>query len=485
MVRPIVDPTRPSQVGNSSPPPGGAVPSRRSKYSRRASLALWGGLACAVVFAILWGLADAYRRPKALENLAEEARLRIEAKGLPPLSIQLDTDFEGAQHFPVTKVAPTHFVIDVEAGARGNFFMFRLKGMGPAGATVRVDLKRGRGLQNWATLHPVYSYVRSLEDPAGFQTDPASGASDLPSSPSRGTIPDARRQKWQFIPNAAVKDGVFTFTHAFERDSAFVSMKYPLTPGLNAVMTQALSGSHSTQVHEIASTDRGRPLTVVQVGDGAPTKPCAVLYAREHGNEQDAGWVAWGALRYLRSNAPRARHIRERATFLVVPLFDPDGAAEGIYSDVYLSFAPGKDSTESLAFRRFFEEWKRAGGRVDVTLNLHNTESAESGHLFCPQMESEQQRLAAALRLHNEVLKSFAAPYRVERGARSRGDSIGRLGHVLAKEFGAAHVPYEANSQAPGRHLTLEETQRIGQLLVDAAAAYLIGGTGPVAARPG
>ncbi len=55
------------------------------------------------------------------------------------------------------------------------------------------------------------------------------------------------------------------------------------------------------------------------------------LDAREHASEQIGSWVVFGALKALLADTPEAARLRKNTTWLLLPIFDPDGVAAAEY----------------------------------------------------------------------------------------------------------------------------------------------------------
>src|ERR1700690_2906251 len=104
-------------------------------------------------------------------------------------------------------------------------------------------------------------------------------------------------------------------------------MRVPRTPSCNEHFLSQLALNPVARVAEIGRSQNGRPLLIAQIGIPGADKPCVLLYAQEHADEQDAGWVAQGALEYLAGSAPDAVLLRAHFTFLVIPTLDPDASA--------------------------------------------------------------------------------------------------------------------------------------------------------------
>jgi hypothetical protein len=124
----------------------------------------------------------------------------------------------------------------------------------------------------------------------------------------------------------------------------------------------------------------------------------------------------------------------------------------------------------------FFKSWHESGNRLDLVLNLHNVESAEGSHVFCPAIEPERRLVAEQFhsqlmhRLENDQFIVTAKPLDVR-------TTWFRLSGYLGLMYGPLPMAYEVNSQQRARHLSLEELRSIGASMVRTAAEFTDSGT--------
>ena len=200
-------------------------------------------------------------------------------------------------------------------------------------------------------------------------------------------------------------------------------------------------------------------------------KPTIIIYAREHGNEQDSSFAAEGAIRFLASDELDAVKARLSHCFLVIPLLDPDGAVSAKYNNVSETYLGGKPSSDSKLFATWFKRSVDDGKRLDLVLNLHNVRSAGFGHLFSPMMEPSSGRLSLCLAFHKLVTAELT-DFRVSERPTQTGYSSFRLGGWLQEFYAPLYVAYELNSQSPVRHLTIGELREVGASLVRASSKF-------------
>jgi hypothetical protein len=416
-------------------------------------------------------------------------------------SIRIVTGFEGSPAAKVRKVSSTHWVIEEKdpTWKRPHFFLFRVEGA--AGRTITFEIRDA--MLKWESLNPVYSYTRSLDDLATFTSEPVSSSGKKYDTRSSPKLPDTSGQSWRFIQDvkwqslalskwrlliegnwrALLKDKpvrreTLTFTQKFNND-AYVCMRYPYTPGYNQRYLDSLTKNPAVRVITVGTSKEGRPLRVVKIGDGGEAeekrKPCVLIYAREHPDEQDSSWVAQGAIEYLISDAVEASRLRQQFTFFVIPMLDPDGAAIAVYQhDVADSFRAGSETPESVAYSAYFKGWVDKGNPLQLALNLHNLESSEGVHLSPFLIKQKKEHRQDYMVFFNQFVQPLMQAEGFRTGWKEASGSLAsRLASWLQQSYGVLGLLLEANAQEPTRHLTIAELHQIGQFLVLGSAHYL------------
>jgi len=383
--------------------------------------------------------------------------------------IEISSDVVCAVPLAVEAVSPTHFKLRFNREGFNNYFLFKVSGA--AGKLVRFDFEQTestRRERKWWSLNPVYSYVTDLDDPASFVSEP-------PPAPARPVLawngpllPDTRGQKWHYVPDVWEENGHLCWVMRFEEDHAYVAMRPPYTPGYNERFLKQVAQSPHARVLTIGESKGGRPLRAVEIagppGEGDSVKPCLLIYAREHSSEHDSSWVSAGAAEYAAS--PEGVELRKHLVLVVVPLLDPDAAITGIYESITRTFDTQRASRESNTYARWVQHRAALDKRFDIVLNLHNVESGESGHVYCPAFADpwgrDQLGVALVRHLLHELSSAYDTPWRAPAARASRT----RLADWLGVYFGSLSIPLEVNSQAPTRHLTGLELRSIGCRLV-------------------
>lgn len=179
-----------------------------------------------------------------------------------------------------------------------------------------------------------------------------------------------------------------------QQDSVWLATQamYPHSRLLSLV--EELKRSSYARVEVIGKSVQDRDLFLITVTDFTKEdagKKTIWLQARQHAWEAGTSYVAEGALRFAVSDTPDARALRENNVCIFTPMVAVDGCAIGLPRFNVNGFDPNRHWDEvNLRDKRFLElmpevwYFKKAilshvarGGRIDLMLNMHNTETGE------------------------------------------------------------------------------------------------------------
>jgi hypothetical protein len=184
------------------------------------------------------------------------------------------------------------------------------------------------------------------------------------------------------------------------QDAIWIAHVPPYTHSRLLKLLWEIRKSSCTRVEVIGKTVLGRDLHLVTVTNFEQPdagKKAIWLQARQHAWEAGTSFVMEGALRFIVSDDPIARKLRNEFVFKFTPMMDPDGCATG---KVRFN-ANGYDVNRhwnTMDFRdreqlRLMPEiwhvkkailgWLDSGHPIDLMINLHNTESTEFLDTHC------------------------------------------------------------------------------------------------------
>eukprot|EP00931_Biecheleriopsis_adriatica_P054913 TRINITY_DN32366_c0_g1_i1.p1 TRINITY_DN32366_c0_g1~~TRINITY_DN32366_c0_g1_i1.p1 ORF type:complete len:1335 (+),score=285.54 TRINITY_DN32366_c0_g1_i1:164-4168(+) len=140
----------------------------------------------------------------------------------------------------------------------------------------------------------------------------------------------------------------FNYTFEFDDDTVFFAYHYPYTysylqhfldslaahPYAGKLFSRSVLcttiGGLPCDALEVNSSNEADGLTGQEHGDVRRRK-FAVVTSRVHPGESNASWMMHGFIQFLLSPAAEAKALRQAATWLIVPMLNPDGVVNGSY----------------------------------------------------------------------------------------------------------------------------------------------------------
>ncbi|HKQ36683.1 MAG TPA: M14-type cytosolic carboxypeptidase [Verrucomicrobiae bacterium] len=201
-------------------------------------------------------------------------------------------------------------------------------------------------------------------------------------------------ERWEHFPAMTWDDERKEATLQFqgEHDTIWIAHVPPYTHARLLRLLEELDRLPTVRVEVIGKTVQKRDLHLVTVANfEKPGKRTVWLQARQHAWETGTSYVMEGALRFITSDDPQARVLREKVVFKFTPMMDPDGCANGKVRFNANGYDVNRHWDEVDLWRKEFlqrmpEIWyvKKAvlacmdsERKIDLMLNLHNTETAE------------------------------------------------------------------------------------------------------------
>ncbi len=178
-----------------------------------------------------------------------------------------------------------------------------------------------------------------------------------------------------------------------ERDTVWLAHIPPYPHSKLLRLLGELDRSPHARSEVIGRTALGRDLHLVTVTNFErpdDAKKVVWLQARQHAWEAGTSFVMEGALRFVTSDDPQARALRDKVIFKFTPMLDPDGCALGKVRFNAHGWDVNRhwdevDLRDPRWLRLMPEIWyakkailaAHASQPVDLMVNLHNTETAE------------------------------------------------------------------------------------------------------------
>jgi hypothetical protein len=203
-------------------------------------------------------------------------------------------------------------------------------------------------------------------------------------------------EKWKHFPamqwDNQKKEAILQFRP--EQDRIWIAHIAPYTHARLLRLLAELDRSSSSRIEVIGKTVQQRDLHLVTVTNFEKPdaeKKTVWLQARQHAWESGTSYVMEGALRFITSDDPRARELRDKVVFKFTPMMDPDGCASGKVRFNAHGYDVNRhwdevDLRRKELLERMPEIWyvKKAvfgyldsGRKIGLMLNMHNEESGE------------------------------------------------------------------------------------------------------------
>lgn len=203
-------------------------------------------------------------------------------------------------------------------------------------------------------------------------------------------------ERWEHFENMEWDDTKKEATLKFrpEGDTIWIAHVPPYTHTRLVRLLEELNRLPWVRVEVIGRTVQGRDLhlaTVTNFEQPDRGKKVVWLQARQHAWETGTSFVMEGALRFVTSENPAARRLRDQVIFKFTPMMDPDGAVAGkvrfnahgydvnrhwdtvdLRRKEFLSLMP-----EIWYVKKAILAWVDSGSGIDLMINLHNTETSE------------------------------------------------------------------------------------------------------------
>jgi hypothetical protein len=378
------------------------------------------------------------------------------------------TDFDGGSLEKVDRLSDTHFRLSVkgetdQAGRnrQASWYYFRVDNAG-----------RSELLLDVVGLPGEYNY-----------------------KPNQGAITDKTpplisydRKIWKHITAVEYepKEPRLRLKVVPEQSTFWVAHTPPYTLVELADLQKQIRGHRDAREDIVGKTLGGRDVYVWSIRKGSPSKTVWLMF-RQHSWESGSSWVGDGAVRALISNDPKFRKLREQIHWKIFPMADPDGVTRGGVRfngkgyDLNRNWDVVDEAAmpEITAQRRAIEQWLKSGGKIDLFLSLHNTETSE--YLEGPPDEANESVQSLAQRffkaLGNQTTFHPSRPLFFASRTTTQGMK-GRMTVIqgLHRDFGVPGFLMEqriAFNEKLSRLPTIDDRLKFGGELIQAIAVAL------------
>ncbi|MFH2059868.1 MAG: M14-type cytosolic carboxypeptidase [Pseudomonadota bacterium] len=371
------------------------------------------------------------------------------------------TDIEGGNIHNVQMVKNNHFSMEIKPEIPSiykipnhHFYWFYFKAEGLENKTVRFDITNCRWMRtHWRNYKPVFS------------------ASENPDS--------LTQTKWEKINNTSLWWKTFSFQHKFKNDTAWIALRYPYNYSRLKNLVSKNENTEFLDIEDLGFTRMGNSIYLLMITDKRipnTQKKAILIYAREHGVEQDGSWVAEGMIDFLLSSHPQAVFLRKICVFLIIPIIAPDAIIHGRTTDPNTGSFPGvefsyesMESVEAGMVYRRVEKLVNQGTPLDICISLHNPHGTEPNIYSYFRTCASKSLLKKCHRFHDLVLKNAKEYTHWKIFIQKKLiTSVGRF----ARDFDAVSIVYEVNHQAKDNYLSVDKLKNIGRVILQGSAEY-------------
>lgn len=290
------------------------------------------------------------------------------AASVAKAEIQFRSDFESGNGTAFQPVSENHYQFEFELDTNSTdnqWFYFEVNGANGSALTFDLlNIDKTNVPSHWRTAVPVYSN-------------------------DAGTT-------WERIASQpAVIETTYQFSHEFTSDTVRLAFHNPYTLStINSKIAEWQKSPWCTATQTIGESTQGRPLTHLTITDSSVPVEGKIgvwVIARQHAAEVTGSFVLEGMMDYLLSDEPGANLLRQKATFNIIPVMNPDGVFIGNYRDnaqginlnrVWNGTASANESPEVLWAQRAIKRWVDAGNDYSYFFDLHSTSGNEPHFAF-------------------------------------------------------------------------------------------------------
>lgn len=273
---------------------------------------------------------------------------------------------------------------------------------------------------------------------------------------------------------------IFRVTETFVQPTATLAMRVPYTyTYLQAFLEQLRQAKPAGVTIDIAGlTPEQRQLVVIRLEpphlqSASKERPTILIYAREHATEPEGSWVIEGVLQWLLSHDAAAKTARQQCDWLLIPMLDPDCAAQARCASGDLFNANATTRTEGVAYATYLVNWIDAGHRLEVVINLHNVECTEGPNLFTPMVNAARETQIRPLQQPFFTAADKLGFTTGQPGWSMVGYASFRLSGWCYNVFRTFDMFYEVNGRAPLSRLNPVQLRQIGNLLAQHSYAVV------------
>lgn len=382
----------------------------------------------------------------------------------------------------------------------------------------------------WVGLHPLLTYADPDDEAcyewftrdsqgqwlsSNFCAPAAAREAGCDLLPRQTAIPEALARQflspdgqywspWREITTAEaqVAEETFTVRHRFDAPSAAIALHPPFTYGYWQALLRRVRAARfpGVVIDEIGHTREGRKLEIIRLDDPRNLTPLTfaqhlhsppgtlsvqlddsltrahdksrvlLVSAREHATEHASSWVVQGILKALVADTEEARQMRKDTTWLLAPMYDPDGCFNSSTMELTNHFfahlgdgdAEGPTPEEVVAYARYFRAFVNNGRPIQTVASFYCLECNEAEPICSPFAVEQDRDITVAF---NRVWFKHLRESGLITGKDhpwTTGWMTQRLQGWCSYFYGSLPLVFEVNDRHPQQPRTLAQLEQLG-----------------------
>ncbi len=192
------------------------------------------------------------------------------------------------------------------------------------------------------------------------------------------------QESWERIGNVAYDSAshTFRFSHLFQEEPVWIAYAHPYPLHRLISLVSSIRDNEFVTIETLAQTMENRGVELITITDPDipdEAKKTIFLMAMQHAGEDAGTYLLEGMIQFLLSDDEKAKTMREKFIYKLIPLMNPDGVFNGTtrynmemedLNNIWLN--DEKMQPEVAGVKRWVDSWYAGGKEIDLFLDVHN-----------------------------------------------------------------------------------------------------------------